>query len=851
LRGWLDDDVEGQRLFRHLASAADAWDTMGRPDSELYRGARLSRTLEWRDRTNAELSDTETAFLAAAAALSESELRATRTRVVRERRVNRRLRGALAGVGVLLVLTLVAGAFAVRTADQAQRERDRAEAAAVLADARRAGAQALVHEDVATSLLLAVNALQVDDSPQAWENLGAALTRAGPLAGVRNVGSQVGRVGGAYIVSMATSADGALVAASLPVDGVQLFDAATLAPIAFEEDIPSSAVAFSPDGTQLAMAVNQWNPEGDPRIDSDPLRLYDMPSGELSEHQLGGIPADRVVEYALAFSRDGSRLTTVLQHHLSGERWARLGQATVWDLAQPSKPIFVEAVPDYALVSLSPDGERLYVATKGIRPLRMYDVDSGQLITSADRAVVGSSGPAAIDTSRDGSTLVVASGHRILQLDASTLQPRVRTLDGHSEGEVTDVSYSRNGQLLVSVATDGSAVVWDAHSGALLHRFVSHRSWFTGAAFGADDRTVYTTGADGFVQVWHLAGTHGLLTLGEATEETGNPYQLSLPAPDGQTVLRLRSGRLWFENTTTGRTTTPQPTEPVNFTWSPDSHWLLSSSADGALRVWDAQSGTLAARATGIDAGEVLVPAFSNDSDKVYVATLTSVVTGTEGLWLVALDRATLRPLYEDVYLGPGSVSAIFPRPRDRSVVAVKEDGSFWYVQPEERDVLGSEAVGLLSSQERPGVVSPDGSLMVAPDQEQNLRVLDLDTREWIGPNSHTLWGLDVDYAPDGSQFASVHPERIRLWDGHTGEYLASLPLPSATAEVTISYLPDSSGLLVASSDGRTWTVDTRTNSWVRRACDIASRNLTQEEWQQFFPNRPYVAACPQWPAGA
>ena len=124
LRGWLDDDVEGQRLFRHLAGAADAWDAMGRPESELYRGARLARTLEWRDRADPDLNDTESAFLDASAALAESEVRAAESRVAHERRVNRRLRGALAGVGVLLILTLIAGLVAVRSADRAARERD-------------------------------------------------------------------------------------------------------------------------------------------------------------------------------------------------------------------------------------------------------------------------------------------------------------------------------------------------------------------------------------------------------------------------------------------------------------------------------------------------------------------------------------------------------------------------------------------------------------------------------------------------------------------------------------------------------------------------------------------------------
>ena len=50
LRGWLDDDVDGQRVLHHLATAADAWDSLGRPDSELYRGVRLAAAREWRTR---------------------------------------------------------------------------------------------------------------------------------------------------------------------------------------------------------------------------------------------------------------------------------------------------------------------------------------------------------------------------------------------------------------------------------------------------------------------------------------------------------------------------------------------------------------------------------------------------------------------------------------------------------------------------------------------------------------------------------------------------------------------------------------------------------------------------------
>jgi hypothetical protein len=40
LRGWLEDDVQGRALHRHLIAAAREWDRSGRDPGELYRGAR-------------------------------------------------------------------------------------------------------------------------------------------------------------------------------------------------------------------------------------------------------------------------------------------------------------------------------------------------------------------------------------------------------------------------------------------------------------------------------------------------------------------------------------------------------------------------------------------------------------------------------------------------------------------------------------------------------------------------------------------------------------------------------------------------------------------------------------------
>ncbi len=100
LRSWLDEDAAGQLLLRHLAVSADDWQAVGRPDSELYRGNRLSSVQDWRSRTSPSLSSTEAAFLDASAALAAAEQAEVRARTELQARQHRRLRGALAGTAL-------------------------------------------------------------------------------------------------------------------------------------------------------------------------------------------------------------------------------------------------------------------------------------------------------------------------------------------------------------------------------------------------------------------------------------------------------------------------------------------------------------------------------------------------------------------------------------------------------------------------------------------------------------------------------------------------------------------------------------------------------------------------------
>lgn len=840
LRGWLDDDVDGQRLFRHLAGTADAWHAMGRPDSELYRGARLSRTLEWRDRSRPDLDETEADFLAASVDLSETELRAAELRIKRERTVNRRLRGALVGVAGLLVLTLVAGVLAVGSGRVARRDRDRAQAAAEIANARQVGTQALSHEFAATALLLGVAALQVDPSPQARENLAATLTRLGSLQRIQSTGD----------LGVSLAASGGKVAVSLPVDGVRLFDASTLEPLEFSDDTPASAVTFSPDGRLMAVAVNQWTPSGPPRISTRPVRLFEMPSGRPADRELGGWPVGASVEYSLAFSRDGSRIAAGVQRYDGRGGWQLTGAVMVWDVAAPERPVFTVSLPELAQAALSPDGRRLYVATTGPRFLRVYDVGTGRLLRWAPPASTGQAAglKAAIDVSPDGRTLAVAQGSSLLRFDTGTLDRRGAALQGHTGG-VTDVEYSHDGTMLLSASTDRSTVVWEPDSGAQLRRFAAHADESWSAGFSPDDRSVYSAAGDGTLMSWDVTGRFDLVSAGRNISQ-GQDNGVSMVAPDGHTVARLESGRLWFLDTRTGQATRATTDREIEtYAWSPDGHTFVSSSS-ARVSSWDPTTGTLLAE-HDYPGYWPAVLAFGLDGDLF--------VRDGHGA-IETLDPSTMRVLHGTATVTAG-VPGLVAHPRDGTVLALKSNGSITRVNSASGAVVATSRASLLSA-EGIGAISPDGSRLAVADSDGHLRLLDVDTLTWVGGPSRTEWGHNVVYAPDGSQFASVQADRVRLWDGRTGAYEASVPLADLPASgllgpaslgpgVSVAYLPDSRGLLVAAADGRTWTVDTRTGEWVRRACLIAGRNLTRDEWHQSFPSRPYRRTCPQWPAGA
>ena len=322
LREWIDEDADGRRLRRHVTQAATEWEAAGRDQGELYRGARLAAALDWSTDHALELNELERGFVAESREASEKETK-------RVRRTNRRLRGLLAGVAVLLAAAVAGGIFAVAQRGEARDAAAEARDAETTQLAQRLGAQALVEEDLDLSLLLARQAVAIDDSLRTSGYLFASL-----LGEPAAIGIMHGRSEDSFLKRIAVSPDGKTLAVTDEwSDALFLFDARTFERIGRPiEAFRVEAVAYSPDGETLAIGGDGY------------VRSIDARSRrQVADAFVYGVATD------LAFTNDGSRLVVVHSEGVGG--WARPGSRS---RTPPlcSKP--VRSIPKASRVAGSP-----------------------------------------------------------------------------------------------------------------------------------------------------------------------------------------------------------------------------------------------------------------------------------------------------------------------------------------------------------------------------------------------------------------------------------------------------------------------------------------------------------------
>jgi WD40 repeat protein len=167
----------------------------------------------------------------------------------------------------------------------------------------------------------------------------------------------------------------------------------------------------------------------------------------------------------------------------------------------------------------------------------------------------------------------------------------IRAYEGAND-QVTGVSVSPDGRMVLAGSVDRVARLWDVDSGNLLRTF-NHKKAIHHVAFSPDGKVVLTGGEDGSVRFWDTKS-------GEETShfETGRPGFFSHGAsfsPDGRIVAIACDSSIYVVDVARGELVRKLSAHKKGATCAaflPDGKQLLSVGLeDAAARLWDIESG--------------------------------------------------------------------------------------------------------------------------------------------------------------------------------------------------------------------------------------------------------------------
>jgi len=823
LRDWIEEDGQGRRLRRHITQAATEWDAAGRDRGELYRGARLAAALDWTADHALDVNELEREFVTESREASEKDTK-------RVRRTNRRLRALLAGVAVLLVAAVAGGIFAAVQRGQA---RD-AETAQFV---QRLGAQALVEEHLDLSLLLARQAVAIDDSPQTRGYLFAALQRWPAALAVMHPPDA-----STYLRRSALSPDGRTLAVVDANAGLAFFDTRTykqvsqgiVAPTLGVDTSAANAdsVAYSPDGKTLAFGGSGY------------VRVVDARTKDLLAEASAGTTLSRV-----AFTSDGRRLVVEESDGEGSSAAITIRDAsTLKPIGAPIRPtsFYGSYISEWwtdPSIALTPDGRSVVTASPG-GELAWWDLGNRKKTRELEIPV----GQRALALSPDGLTAAIGLDRGIRLIDVRTRA--VREVNGALASDPIWLLFSPDRKRLVSTSRDGTVTVWDADAMTPLETLRGHSRAVQQPVFSNDGRTLYTVSHDGTAIAWDMSGDRqlgqGLTFTSDQGEHQFPDWHPGVFSADGRLIavgLNWGGIQLWdaSELKPTGAPIGQTDGEVTALAFSPDGRTLVAATEAGVASVWDTDSRSLRYSAR-VDSYAIGV---SISADGTMFATAGG---GGVKLWNTATGAALGS-------IGDSSAGDVVFSPTDSLVAFAREgihaenqgDAEIWDVAGKARsEILNGDGDPLNYYLGWAVAFSPDGRLLATPGRDRLVNLWDVRTGRLVRTFEHNVGTavLSLEFSPDGSVLAiSGGDSFASLWDVATGAQIGPR-LTAGGRGTMVDFSPDGRRLLEvhANGEGAVWDVDP--DSWKRRACAVANRTLSREEWAEFLPGRPYKPAC-------
>ena len=614
----------------------------------------------------------------------------------------------------------------------------------------------------------------------------------------------------------------------------------------FIDGVP--VLAARPGTDQVAVGNIQKNSTGSPQV--LPIQLWDV-----RRQQSIGLDDQGSISRlsSLSWSADGRWLAAA----------QIAGDVLAWNVADPSRrPIHIKRIHPTATT----DNPRFPAAYPTFPAVAYAGGDKFVIVEESGHAQisqVGSPQPvrtfsvgtdtSAVATDPGGSALAIGHADGSIALFSLGTGRPLPAPTGHA-ARVESITFSADGHLLATTGDDNYVNLSNLGTGQLLGRLAGHTAPATGAVFSADNSALYTSSIDGTVIGWDIKNLNNL----------------------GQQLLAPDNG--------------PNQTRVTSIVVSMAGE-IAAEYADGTVRLWARGSnspspliqvtdGRLVGGAFSPDGrlfatAEVLGPAPSIGVDprtrgKAHLIDVQSRrVIGTlahppAGLWAVAFSPTGKEILLvDDEETGglPGTAFVIdtVSRTRIGNPFPVTTSPRLVAWSPDSRKIavggLGIEVIDVDShdvlwghdKEYRSLAWSPDGSTIAAvgghfENSIQFLRSSDgANAGGWEDPASPSSFA----YSPDWSMLAAGSDDgTVVLRNVATGEQVGP-PLVAASNQPVSVLFGGAGNLIVSTEDGGLWRWNVSRPAMLDRACAIAGRNLTSQEWADLHTGRPYIKACP------
>jgi WD40 repeat protein len=547
-------------------------------------------------------------------------------------------------------------------------------------------------------------------------------------------------------------------------------------------------LSFSPDGKWLASG--DWD---------GTIILWDTETQQPNGQPLTGQHHDPIT--SLSFSPDSTLLA-------SGNRAVRVkGIIILWDVETRQPVGKLRPINDAGNIrvrlAFSPDG-KILASGGSDKTIILWDVNTQQSIS---QPLVGHRGYVkSISFSPDGKQLVSASETSIILWDVDFQRPIGEPLTAHSSA-INEVSFI-SPNLLVSGSNDGSVILWNLNTEYSVGQpLIGHSPIFFTVSFSPDGKKIVSNGKNyNTIALWDVASKQ--VVAQSSTGHKGLVLSLDFSA-DSKLIAGGSTDNtiiLWDANTLQpiGQPLIGHKDDVLSVSFSPNGKLIASGSADGTVIIWDVDSQQPVGQPLRGHTNEIIYGVRFSPDGKLIAST---GYDNTVILWNVNTR------------------------------------------QPEGQPLVGhSNIVWRLS-------FSLDGKQLISGDWDGTIILWDIANQQMIGQPLHGHDGgiAGLDFSPNGKYLISGdfswHKGSLVLWDIETQKPIGQ-PIKAYKFLQEVAFSPDGKMAVSCGQNNDITLWDTDPQSWYQKACRIARRNLTLEEWQNYFPNEPYQKTCSQQVSG-